>query len=124
MDKERLRRIFGKFGDGILDDLQGFAEERGLEVAEVGSLVGRAVESAPDITCRENQTILLGHLKGYINGNVDTSFEEIYSTMRHRKSCTSSKCRKIGNIASFDKRLTPEAMKSSFGEEIENWEIE
>lgn len=145
MDKEKLRQSFGKFGDrkeflermfgsayldyrddsqdNIPSNLQEFAESRGYEVANVGPLVGRAIEQAQEISCEENQTILLKHLKGYIGGDPDTTFEEITSTAKHKQTCTNGKCRRIDFIATLDNQLTPEEMKASFGKEIETWEI-
>jgi len=145
MDKERLRELFGEFGDrkgflekmfgsayldhrddgqlNIPEELQGLVGE-GFGVVNAGPLIGRAIEQAPDITCRENQNILLRHLKGYINNNTDTTFEEIYFTMKHGQICTNKKCRRIDFIATFDNQLSPEQMRASFGEEINGWKIE
>ena len=80
MDKEKIRQLLRKFGDinnalgdmfgsayldhpddsqkDLLPELKQLAERQGLQVANIGPLVGRAIESSPDISCDENQMIL------------------------------------------------------------------
>lgn len=144
MDAERLRSLFGKFGDrreflewmygpayldhrddtneGIYPDLEEVFSEG--NVANVRPLIGRAIELIPEVTCEENQSILLRYLRGFIRGDIDTTFEEIFSTWKHRQSCTNNKCTRLDHIVTLDRHFTPEEMKVTFGKEIEQGEIE
>lgn len=88
MDKEGLRKLFGKpgdfnpvtasiFGSAYLDSpditsenidptLKEFAGSLGLVCNEVSGLVTKALENAPAISCEENQLINARFIRGFI----------------------------------------------------------
>jgi hypothetical protein len=147
-NKDKLRHIFGSFGDvdnhlseifgsayldnsedtrgeKITPELQEIENNTGGVFHEVSGLIGRSIENAPEIACEQHQQILLNHLRDYMG--IETSpisFEEGWATTKHASSCSSPKCRKINAIATWDNVLTPNKMRSRYGEEIENWIID
>lgn len=145
MDKERLRRLFGEFGDaneglekmfgsayldcrddsneGIPEDFRQFSESSGIQVCKISGLIERVMETAPEITCAENQAIFLKYLKGSIKGNPDSTFEDIWAATKHSGRCSNNRCVRINNIIILEKRLPSEQIKADYGEEIKSWEI-
>jgi hypothetical protein len=144
MDKERLKELFGKFGDRkefleqmfkdafldhvddsevLLDnDLNKTLELHGMKVAYVNHLIERSVEGARILSCDENQKIIINHLKKFIGGEPGMEFEDGWAVRKHMDTCLNRKCEELDTISLMDKRLTPEQMKISFGNIINNWE--
>lgn len=144
MNKERLKELFGKFGDRkrllekmfgdafldhvdesgvVLDsDLKDILESKDMKVAYVNHLVERSVETARILSCDENQKIIINHLRKFIKGEPGMDFEDGWAVRKHMESCSDRKCEELDTISLMDKRLTPEQMRVSFGKIISNWE--
>lgn len=140
MDKEGLRKLFGRRGDvnQNLEQMFGKAyldspdksrenlppELQDLNVHNVGDLVERAVESAPIINCQANQSLIIRFLKEYIGGkDTSVSHEEWWQVVKHMDTCYGESCHELYEMACLDKYLTPEALMETYGEKIKGWKI-
>lgn len=144
MDKDRLRKLFGKTGDfnhgaatlfgrAYLDSpdvtgenidptLKETASSLGLVCNEVSGLVTKALETAPTISCEENQLINARFVQGYItNTDEGITTEQIWSTFKHIDSCQNTDCHLLHNISTWDNILTPEEMGERFGKLVISW---
>ena len=137
MEEEELRSLWGQVGDysptlaaifgeaylngsdeasqNIPDGLLKTAEGGDLRVYEVGILVGRAIESARVINCRQNQLILTAFILAFIK-DWATGFPHsvIWENIKHMESCYNPDCCSLDSLARMDKHLTQEQMKARF----------
>lgn len=119
MNKDRLRKLFGKFGEVDLESgLEELIKSKGFKVQEMSGYIESSLEKAPHTDCKTNQSTLLSYLNGYINGDVQTTIESLWAVRKHMETCLDAKCERLDIISQFDKRLTPEEMEKSFGNEI------
>ncbi|MFH1971285.1 MAG: hypothetical protein ABIJ05_02780 [Patescibacteria group bacterium] len=144
MDKEGLRKLFGKpgdfnpaaatiFGSAYLDSpdvtgenidptLKKIAGSSGLVCNEVSGLVTKALENAPTISCEENQLINARFIRGFITNTVEgITHEQLWSTFKHIDSCQNADCHLLHNISTWDNILTPEEMNRRFGKHVISW---
>lgn len=144
VDKDKLRNLLGRtgdfnpgaaaaFGKAYLDspDTTGdnldptfkkAADSLGLVCNEVGSLVKKALENSPIISCEENQLINARFIRSYItNTNEEITPEQIWSTFKHADNCHNKDCRNLHNISTLDNVLSPEVMGERFGKTIIDW---
>lgn len=103
-------------------DLKEAAEKAGGVIYNITDLYARAIEQAPTITCDQNQLPLAKHLRGFMRDGVsEVSFGEIHMTTKHRESCANSVCLRFDAIAMEDQFLTPQEMRTLYGELIDTW---
>lgn len=122
-----LREIFGK---AYSVDQDGSTAERipfhawlaslkiGTDIANVTDLIGRALEMAPEITCRRNQQILGNHLYSLIGNQVPPTADELWASHKHRQTCSDTTCQRLGEIAHLDKYFTGPEIRALYGKEI------
>lgn len=144
MDKEKLRMLFGQtgdfnqgaatvFGSTYLDSpdvtgknidsaLKETVNSLGLACNEVSSLVTKALEAAPAISCEENQLICARFIRGRItNTDEGITAEQLWSTFKHADGCQNEDCYLLHNMSTWDNILTREEMGRRFGKFVNSW---
>lgn len=49
--------------------------------------------------------------------------EKFAAVFKHEQSCGNSKCHELATISHMEKYLTPEQMKTVYGNDIESWKF-
>lgn len=138
MSKEDLKKAFGTFGDvnNELENMFGeaytnFGDSTGnvpenlreFGALNIGPLLGRAIEHAPQLSCETNQIQILRYLNGYIQNKDFVTYNEWWSVMNHMNTCRYASCNELYDIACKDVCVSPSEMDEMFGEKIRNWKI-
>jgi len=132
MSKEaRKETLKGLFGQAYSEDQDASTAERipfhawlasleiGGDIANVTSLIGRALEIAPKITCQRNRKILSGHLCSLMGNQFPSTADELWASHKHRQTCSNTTCQRLGEIAHLDKYFTGEEIERLYGKEID-----
>jgi hypothetical protein len=83
---------------GNLDSVQAF---------DISGILGRKIESTPEIMCQQNQTIL----QQFLNGE-SKSINELFGTFLHSEKCLDKKCQRLQEIVNMDKYVSLEELKT------------
>ena len=142
MSRDILRELFGEegdvsrplesmFGKAYLDhpddSRENVADEFGdlaPDLSNISGLVARAIEGAAEIDCQTNQQLLLKHLLSFMEGESVLTWEEGWQTTKHAGDCHNKNCVRLNDIVIMDKLMTPQEMKTQYGDLVKNWKIE
>src|SRR4030042_3208394 len=87
--------------DPALEDGLGL-RQRGFKAYRINDLLDRAIASAPDISCRQNQRLLVDHLRAVRTqsrrGRL-LDWEDNWSVNKHLETCHQPLCHRLNNRA-------------------------